>query len=61
MDNKGKTPQTGPKISSVTTITPQPHNSPIKQLSKRSGMELEKEDKKCDTQTTLLGHKDKEH
>ena len=59
-DNEGKKPQTGPKFSSVTTFTPQLPISSMKQLGKRSSMTPEKEDKKCDTLMTLLGHKGKE-
>ena len=57
-DSDGKTYQSSPKFSPVTTFTPP--KSPIEQLSKRSSVTPEMEDQKCNTLMTLLGHKSKE-
>ena len=59
-DNDRKTPQTGPKSSSVDTFTPKPSKSSIKQLGNQSSASPEVEDQKFDTLATLLGHKNKE-
>ena len=59
-DNDRKTPQTGPKFSSVHTFTPHPCKSSIKQLDNQSSASPEVKDHKFDTLATLLRHVNKE-
>ena len=59
-DSEGKTPQISSRLLLATTFTSSAPKSSIKQLSKRSSVTLEKEDEKCYTFMTLLGHESKE-
>ena len=55
-DSEKKTPQTIPRFIMVTTLTPQPPKSSIKQFSKRSSVTPKKEEHRCDALVTLQGH-----
>ena len=57
--NDRKTPQTGPKSSSVDTFTSKPSKPSIQQLGNQCSASPEA-DQKFDTPATLLEHKDKE-
>ena len=59
-DSEMKTLQISPRFSLATTFTPQHPKSSIEQLSRRSSVTPEKEDKKYNTLVTLLGHEGKE-
>ena len=59
-DSERKTPSTNPRFFMATTLTPQPPKPSIKQFSKRSSVTPDKEEHKCDTLTTVLGHENQD-
>ena len=60
-DSEKKTPQTNPRFLVPTTLTPQPPKPSITEcFSKRSSLAPEKEECKCDTLMTLLGHEEQD-
>ena len=55
-DNEGKTPQNSPTSLSATTITLQPSESSLKQLTEKSSKTPIEEENKCEAVTMILGH-----